>query len=241
MAGKLELTSIAKRIHWPLLIKAAAFGFSWFLLPFWLFLAIGIYFYFMPLFRPKDLAFPFAALIFFAYTEERSLLLAILFAALFYLIIGVKDLILINRQSAKEILALLFALFLAVKFFSSADNWSGLSVLGYSFVASVFVFFLAKLFIRSDSASGNDEMAGKKTTIALLAASFFIWQLFLSLVYLPLNFLYQSAIFIVTATIFLELISDHIRSALTKRKILLQFSIFLVFAATILVSAQWAL
>ncbi len=240
MAEKLELTSITKRIHWPLLIKAAAFGFSWFILPFWLFLVIGIYFYFVPLFRPKDLAFPFAALIFFAYTEERSFLLAVLFAALFYLIIGVKDLILINRQSAKEVLSLLFALFLAVKFFSFADSWNRTSILGYSFIASIFVFFLAKLFITSDLASGR-ETANKKTIISLLAVSFFIWQMFLVLVYLPLNFLYQSAIFIVTATIFLELFSDHIRSVLTRRKILLHFSIFLVFVATILVSAQWAL
>ncbi|MEK9180038.1 MAG: hypothetical protein AAB897_01330 [Patescibacteria group bacterium] len=236
-----RLGSISGKIHLPLAAKSAAYALAWFYLPFWAFLILALYFYFVPLFHPGRTALPFAILLFFAAVEAANIWLAILFAAIFYLIIGVKDLVLIKREEASEVLSLTLIFLLAIKFFSSVDRWDDARAIFYSLILSAVFFFLAKSFVIGGKFSGAGEQNFRERSIALAALSFYISQILLVLTFLPLNFLYQSAIFIVAAAISLELVYDHFSLRLDRRRLLLQFSIFFVFMAVILGSAQWTL
>lgn len=236
MAQALKL--ISEKIHLPLVLRSAVFSLAWLYLPFWAFFVLALYFYFVPLFHPGKLAPPFLAIIFFMALEPRGFLLAVLFAALFYLILGIKDFILINRQAAYEALVLLLVFFLAIEFFKGAESWSGFLPVIYSLAASLLAFLLLRSFGEYIGLGGAET---RNRSVFLALAAFFFWQMLLVLSFAPLNFLYQSAILIVAVAVFLELVLDRVSGALTRRRALLQFSIFLVFAAVILGSAQWGL
>ena len=60
METKLKLN--LARIHWSLVLKAAFLAAVWLLLPGWIFLILSFYFYFVPIFHPWKLFFPFRLL-----------------------------------------------------------------------------------------------------------------------------------------------------------------------------------
>ncbi|MDO8536749.1 MAG: hypothetical protein Q7R94_00695 [bacterium] len=250
-----KLKSILKPIHWSLVLKSAAFGASWFFLPLWAFLVLAFYFYFIPLFKPLELSPPFFLTIFFAAIEPANVWLAIFFAVIFYLILGVKDLIFINRKSSYEVLALLLLFLTFIKFFSHFDSWDGNSAFFGAFFVSLVFFLLAEGFLRYGSSpefsSGEMDVENKlplerlvKIKFAKIAAgimAFCIYALILVLLFLPMNFLYQSALLLVVAAILFEFLIDYGQGTLVRKKLISGLSIFFVFLVIILESAQWTL
>src|SRR2546422_648850 len=113
METKLKL--ISKRIHWSLALKAGGVAAAWYFLPRWAFLFVVLYFYFVPIFHPWKLFLPFLTFLFLVFNEfvvpaGQSQLSQIGFAAIiavfFYVILGIKDLVLIDRRSAYDGLVL---------------------------------------------------------------------------------------------------------------------------------------
>lgn len=225
-----------------LALRAFVFVASWFFLPFWFFLLVGLYLYFVPLFRPFELALPFLILVFFAYILPPGFFTALLFAVLFYLILGIKDLVFIDRKSAYEILMLLLLFIMFVRFFSDFDNGSSTFAFFYSLLISTILFFLAKSYERYGNLAENNRAELKKLRhISLTVVAILVWQLSFAILFLPLNFLYQSAILFFFAAVFLELIFDYLGGGLTRHRTLTYFSIFLVFFVVIIGSARWGL
>lgn len=240
MAAKLRL--ILKQTHWSLALKAILFGVAWLFLPLWAFFLLGLYFYLVPLFRPLMLALPFFVVLFFAATEPASVWLAVLFSVLFYMILGIKDFILIRRQPVHEVLVLSLLFLIFVRFFSVVDSWSGYIVLFYSLALGVVLFSLARGFmVYGDITEASVRALARRRDVALAVIAFILWQITLVLIFAPLNFLYQSAILFVVATLCLEFAYDYLNGNLTRRRALTNFSIFFVFLVVILGSAQWGL
>ena len=107
-----RLKSISRRIHWSLLLRAGVFGFAWLLLPFSLFVLVALYLYFSPLAQSRGLAWSFFVLLLLMFLEPVGPLFAVIFGAIFFYILLIKEFVLIDRASAHEVtvLALSFLL-----------------------------------------------------------------------------------------------------------------------------------
>jgi hypothetical protein len=240
MAARLK--SILGRIHWSLLLRAAIFGFAWLVLPFWLFLILALYLYFVPFFEIKKLAVPFLAVIFFAAIEPKGTLLAVIFAAIFYLTLGIKDLIFIERKPAYETLVLLLAFFAIINFFSHFDSWDG----GWPFLcvlaAGVLIFLLTRGFLNYGTENGPiDAERFRRGSVFGAIVGLVSSQIIIAALFLPLNYLYQSALAFLVVALAVEFSSDCLGGRLTRRVVLANLSIFLAFAVIILESANWTL
>ena len=199
-----------------------------------MFALVSLYFYFIPFFRNLELAIPFAVVLFLAATEERNILLAIVFSVLFYFIIGIKDLVLINRHIFHQVLSLVAAFLLIVKFFSLVSAWNV-----YSVVYSLFIS--AALFGLTSGVLVPGVRANCKKNIILAVIAFISWQFLLVLTFLPLNRFYQSSLALVVITVLFELAFSYLSSELNRKRILTYFSIFLAFLVLILGLAQWGI
>src|SRR5689334_4150926 len=112
MAEKLKL--IIRRIPWSLLLKAVALALLWAfgkaslaagaVTPFVLFVVIACAAYILPLFRPRAMAVPFFCALVLGFFVPFSALATLAFALIFFLILGIKDLVLVNRETAYETL-----------------------------------------------------------------------------------------------------------------------------------------
>jgi len=237
----IKLKSILGRIHWSLVLRAVIFSLAWFLLPFWIFLLIAAYFYFYPFFRPLTLALPFFLLVIFAAIENQSLPLAVFFAVVFYLILGIKDLILINRKPIYEILVLLLSFLMFVRFFAQFDGWAGAGAPLCGLAAAAVFVFLSRGFLRYETSLEEEAARGKHRGVALGLVGILLWQFSLAILFLPINFLYQAAILFLLATTGLEFASDYLSNRLTRQRTLTNFSVLLGVLVIILGSASWGL
>ncbi len=58
-----KLRSISKRINWSLVLRSVIFGVAWWALPFWLFLLVALYLYFVPITGASKVSVPFFVLL----------------------------------------------------------------------------------------------------------------------------------------------------------------------------------
>lgn len=243
MALGLKLTSAP--IRWSLAVKAAIFGAAWFFLPLWFFLLLAAYFYFRPFFQPARLLAPFLVLLYFAAAEPRSVWLAIIFSALFYLVIGIKDFHIIDRRSVHEVLVLLLTFLVLEKFYSKVSGWdSAWSTLGALGIGAAVFLFGKEVFARNSLPSGGtspDSVGIKKKNIALLVLALASFELILGALFLPISFLYQAAIALVGVTVFFEVTADFLSGRLERKRVLSDVLVGLVFLVVILGAAPWTL
>lgn len=243
MALELKLTST--RIRWSLAVKAAAFGAGWLFLPFWAFLLLAAYFYLRPLFQPAKLLVPFLLLLYFTAVEPRSFWFAALFAVLFYFIIGIKNFHIIDRRSIQEILALLLIFLLLEKFYAGVSGWdSAFAVFGALGIGTA-VFFLSKTALAGNSVAAGRLLSGRAATnkenVSILVLALLSSELILTALFLPLSFLYQSAVALVIFTVLFEIVGDFLSDRLERKRVLFALATGFIFLAIILGSAQWTL
>ncbi len=234
MAAKLK--SISKLIHWSLLVRAVVFVLSWLYLPFWLFLLLALYCYFVPAFHAGRLFAPFFALLVLCYVEPAGILMAIVFGAVFYYLLLIKGLLLIDRVTAHELLMLILSFFLFCEFYANLGQ-------GPTAVALVWVFLAALLW----AMLLNNLMVGRiegslrgEGNLLLRRASVFLsfilmTQCLFVVLFLPLNFIYQSTIVFLIAALLIELLPEHVAGILSGEKIRLTGTV--VFALLVIVLA----
>lgn len=188
---------------------------------------------------------PFLSLIFFAWIGGGGILYALFLAIVFYLILGLKDLTFIEKKPVREVLILLimFVAFdnLFYKFSDSGDAGAFFSI----FILSIIFFLLVKNYLHSDDlpdvpSAGAEPKKRFRSVVAAIAAVMLL-ELSLAVIFLPLSFLYQTAIMFLSTTLLLELAGDYLGKTLTRRVILIDFSIFFAFLAVILGLAPWEL
>ena len=236
-----KLKSILRPIPWSLVLRVFAFGVGWLLLPFWVFVFLALYFYFFPFFQPLKLILHFVILLFFMAVIPPSFLSAVFFSVLFYILLGLKDFIFIERAPAHEMLFLLFILLLSTQFYFSIDAHYGMAALFYSFLAFAIFFLLGRSAFLGRQAIPPDNGISDRALVFLFVLSFLLCQFLLATSALPLNFLYQAAIFFLSAAVLIESVFDYSFGTLTSRRLLANFSVFLVFIVLILGSVPWGL
>ncbi len=234
-----ELKSILKQIPWFLVTKAIALGLAWLYLPFWVFLGLALLVYFFPFFKSWRFILPFGLLLLLTspILATKSIWFAILIAWVFFFILGVKDLILINRRSGYSLMTLGLIFILFFTFFTHIEIWSGWAMFFGSLVLALFFFFLLIGLTRYDDFLKTQEKNQVLLSHGWLSGgvvTFLIWQMTWVLNFMPFNPFYRAILLFVTAGVLIEITLAYLAQKLTQRKILINFSILFVFSIFIL-------
>jgi hypothetical protein len=237
MEEKLKL--ISKRIHWSSVLKAAIFAVAWFALPFWIFLLVALYLYFIPIAGSAKVALPFLVLLYVSVFEGPSIIFALIFGVLFYYILLIKDLFIIDRRNAYEIVVIALSYLLLRGFFIGVGgDFGGWSLL-YSFVIAIIFSFMVSSFIGNFSDAFKDA---RPFRLMVGWMSFLLmWQFLIVGLFLPLDFVYQSAIVFLLSMVVIDLLPSYIFGELSKTKTLVTSSAIFVLLAIIASSARWSL
>ena len=236
-----KLRSILKQISWSLLLKAVIFGAAWWALPFWLFAIIALYLYFVPIMGTGKVSVPFFVLLLISFFQEQNPLPAILFAAIFYFILLIRDLLIIDRRSAYEILMLVLSYLLMRSFFLNAGGAFDFGALLYSLVAAWAVSVLVVSFVKNFSIVPEESLREARSFRRMLGWMIFliIWQLLIVGTFLPLDFLYQSAIIFLVSATMINLVPQYIFGELSREKVLATGSVLFALLVIVLASARW--
>lgn len=242
MAGKLKL--ILRLIPWSLAARAFLFGLAWLTLPFGLFLVVALYFYLVPLFKPLKFGWPFLALLvlmsplFF----EKTAGVTFIAATIFFLILGVKDLVLLRRKSSYGLAILGLSLILLGDFFYGVSGDFRWTTPFKALALSLTWFLLWKGWVDyRESFTIQESEDRKRAGVALGVAALMMWQVIWALLFLPLGYVSQTAVAFLAALVILELVVAHLGGTLSRRRILADFTIFFVFLTFALTSARWEL
>jgi hypothetical protein len=242
-----KLRSILRRISWSSVLKAVIFAVAWWALPFWLFLLVALYLYFIPITGAGMVSVPFFVLLLITLLQKPSVIFAVIFGIVFYFLLLVKDLIIIDRRSAYEVLMLVLSYLLIRGFFLNVGGSFGWWSLIDSAVAAVAVSALVGSFIKNFStASAMPDAAGLREAHSfrrMLGWLTFLltWQLLIVGLFLPLDFLYQSAIVFLIAVIILDLVPQYVFGELTRAKVLVTGTVLFALLVIVLSSARWTL
>jgi hypothetical protein len=239
MAAKLK--SITKQIPWYLLLKAALLGLvRFFGAPYdfgpgaFLFAAVALLLYFVPLFRPKATAVPFAAVLALGLLLPGGATSAIAVFLLAALLFGLKDLDIVDRTTAYELFVILVLFAAALGFFRAVPHWGAAKgIAGMAGIA-----FLAFLLGRRIPWEDNETRSSRPHVPALLS-SLLLFELGMALLFAPIDFLSQACIlfaFGVFAVNFME--RAHTRG-FGGRFLLHAFGIFVLVAGFALTLTSW--
>ena len=244
MAEKLK--SILRRIHLSLprksirglILRAAVFAAAWLVLPWWLFLLVAAYCYFIPLFLQGKLLIPFFCLMVLTFVQTPNFLFALVFGVVFYCLLLIKDFLIINRRFAYEILVLALSFFLIRDFFKGYDGLHGSAFFGAFWLAvaiGLLMYSMMRFFAGEALGKGNMRI------VASWLVTLLSWQIILIGLFLPLDFIYQSIVVFVATTFFCELIAGYFWSDLSREKIFVTASVFFALLVILLASVPWGI
>jgi len=242
MAAKLK--SLLRQIHWSLVLRSAIFALAWFLFPFWLFFLIALYLYFTPIFQSQKLSIPFFVLVLLTYIEPQNILFLLVFVVLFYYLLLIKDLLLIDRKSAYEFIIFVMAFFLIRSFYEHLGTGiiTGTS-LWYGFLVAAVVGLLVDGFLRvfptATQREGFELDASRH--VAAWLTFLLIWQFLILGLFLPLDFVYQSVIIFVIAVLVIDFIPEYYFGGISRQKLLIAGTALFALLVVVLTSVQWSL
>jgi len=249
MAAKLK--SITRLIHWFLLARTLIFVLAWLYLPFWLFVLLALYCYFIRIFRAGRWFMPFLTLLILCAAEPPGILMALIFGAIFYYLLLIKDLLLIDRTSAHELLVIILSFFLFREFFAKFDQGPTNAAIAWALLtALLFAILLGQLMPRKYEAAlrgerelplldeiKHDHLRRASRWLAFVVTA----ELLVAILFLPVNFIYQSVLAFLLAVLFIELLPEHAAGVLTTAKIRLTGTVVGVLLIVVLTAAKWGM
>ncbi len=243
------LKSISRRIHWSLALKAAFFALAWLVLPFWLFFLIALYLYFVPLFQAGKLAVPYFVLLLLCFLQGHSIFSTLLFAVIFYALFLIKDLLVIDRRATHELLVFVLSFLLVRDFYIRFDQGVAGGALFYAFLVAVVLALLVRNFLRQFPAepAGPESGAHRGTLRVAGWLSFMLFtQVLITGLFLPLDFIYQSALVFLFVVLVVELFQEYFTAGsadagLSRNGILATAMTIFALFVIVLSSARWSL
>ncbi len=228
------------------LIRAGVFAVAWMFFPWWLFIPVALYLYFVPLSQANIVVAPFITLLALCLVQPTGWCSAIIFGVLFLYIFLIKDLYIINRRSAYEMLSLVLLFLLARIFYLDMAGQAGIfSVLFAFVVAALFAGLVSGLinhFSPDVEAAVADAPVQKPLRRATtLVAFLLLFQFLIVGLFLPLNFIYQSVIVFLIGTLIIELFPPYLFGTFSRTKILTTSSVVFTLLVLVLGSARWGL
>ena len=230
------------------IIRAAIFAVAWGVLPFWLFFLIALYLFFVPPAQAGTIVVPFIVLMGLTLFTPVGFLMVVVFGLLFWYILLIKELYLIDRKVAYETLSLIL-IFLVFRLFYEQLG-AGFAVPA-SFIFAILIAaaggFLFSSFVGLFSTGiGDGPMDGARARrlrrVTAGAISFLIFEILLTGLFLPLDFIYQTAITFILTVLTLDLSSRHLMGgSLTRERVLVVSSTAFALLVIMLGSARWGL
>lgn len=237
-----KLTSISKQIHWPLLIRAIVFAAAWWFLPTWLFLAVACGVYFLPSFGSILNLPAFLVLIGVSIATAPSVPMSVIYGALCYYLLLIKDLLVVDRKSARAVLAMGLSFFLFREFFLSwYAGLSGGSLLWAWVLAVVFGMLLNGVIVARRGKEVDDEHDRRPRRAVVLASVLVIFEVLVVCLFLPVDFIYQSIIAFLAAALLLDLVPAYFFHELEPRRIRTTATVLATLLVVVLASAKWGI
>src|SRR5579862_8591132 len=237
MAAKLKST--LKQVRWSLVLRAAFFALSWFVAPFWFFVLVALYLYFVPWFQAGKFVVPFFMLMILAFLEPTGFLFALILGVIFYFLLFIKDLLVIDRRSAYELIVIALTFFILRDFFVRFQNGFGGAAIWYTLLPAAAIGLLVHSFIKC-FAEGSHALSRKYP--AGLLATVITWQFLILGLFLPLDFIYQSTIIFLATVLIIDLIPEYcLEGSVSRQKVLVASSTIFVLLVLMLGSARWTL
>lgn len=153
---------------------------------------------------------------------------------LFYLILGLKELVFINRRSVSTLMIFSIILIAGFLLYGSLDTWSSWMPVKTLIFAWLF-WALTRGFML------QIEEPHDKYPLALAVMAFLLWEIGTAAAFLPLDFVYQTTIVVFAAFIFFEWLTAYAESRLSRNKILLYLSFFFILITLIFSFAKWGM
>lgn len=230
-----KLRSITKRIHWSLILKAAAVGAFWVYLPEWTSVVLALFLYFSSFFRIRHMGVPFLSALVISHVLGQNILGGLFLAVCLFFILGLKELVFIDRRSVYA--ALIFALLFFTSFllYENLDAWNGW------FPVKILLFGWLFWVLSRGFLLETEEQLPARAPLFLGTLSFILWEIAMVIGFLPLDFLYQAGIIIFMSFVFFEWLIDYSRGTLGKNKILLYVSLLFILVTLISTFAKWGL
>lgn len=248
------LRSISARIHWSLAVRALLFAGAWAYLPFGAFAFAALVLYSRPFFRLREFsAFLVLALALMGVIEQ-SAFAALFFGAVFYLLLGVKDLVFVERRAPLQILASMMLLAFGAAFFPEAacsgamvaPSGEGGCPPGSAAFAALLLGAACFILMQSTLANLRGELPGETEAasipaerIASGAFALISAELAWALALLPLAESAKIALFFLAAAVSADVITARFSGKLSRRFALTDASLFLVLAAAVLAASRW--
>lgn len=229
-----KLKSISKGIHWSLAFKALLVAVAWVAFPEWMAWVLGGVFYFSSLFRARWMGLPLASAFVLAHFLGQSMPVGLGLGAIFFLILGLKELVFIDRRFVSTLMVFGILIMAGLLLYGDLDVWSPWMPIKTLLFAGLF-YFLAKRFLLIL------EESSAKHSLALGVMSFILWEIATIAGFLPLDYLDQSALVIMIAFILFEWFLSYIEGKLKTNKILLYVSFLFILATLIFSAAKWSL
>ncbi len=234
-----KLRSTLEKIHWPLLAKSVFVALLWLLAPYWVFFLCALYFYFRPNFQSGKVAISFLVLLSLAFLAPLlqgvfAYSVALVIGVAFYLVLGVKDLLVINRQLAYQVLRLILLMAILLLFFWWGQSSSSQFV--WQLLALFAGFFLLYYEYFSFVFEGKGAHASTAALIALL-----LFELAWALAWLPMGFLNASATMLLVIFMLNDFILHHFKRNLTRKIILTNFTVFAFSLLAIFLFSDWTI
>jgi hypothetical protein len=228
------LKSISKQIHWSLLGRAAVFALAWFFLPGWLFFVVAIALYSIPPFRTKDLAIPFLVLFGMCLVGTPSVMLAIVYGILFYGILLIKDLLVIDRRSGQGMLVMALSFLLFREFFLLFTTGATSGAIWVALVVAIAVGAMVASII-----TDHEEIDLRR--IAIWSAILITFQTLVVCLFLPVDFIYQSIIAFLVMVAFIDLVPSYFSRELSFSRVRGTVMIIFSLLVVVLASASWGI
>ncbi|MFH0890643.1 MAG: hypothetical protein V1856_01270 [Candidatus Liptonbacteria bacterium] len=234
-----KLRLISKTIPWWLVARAAALGLAWWFLPYGWFGVVALLLYFLPFFQPARTALPFLVLLAITFfLPEPNVWMALLLSILMFLILGVKDLLLVNRASASEALFFTLVFVMLLVFFNNFGHSGQAGFWFYLFSIPAISFFLLNHLMFH---YGGTELSPTRRAVRTGTLSFFLLQLLWIVSILPMNPYLQTGLVLVSLVTAVEIVLEQSRSALSRRGGLFFFSVWFVAVVLILTVNSWSI
>ena len=234
-----------------MVIKGLVFGillwvsaYHWFI--FLLFILGAVYFYFNPILNSKDLLVGFLVILFTSLILTVRLSMPIYrfaavlsFSFLWVLLLGIKNLIFINRQKIYYLLNsfLLLSIFL-IFFYADKSRFFTLKYLA----AGAAVFFLLEEFFRIFRESIRQNLIlGRRYHLLAVTIGFLGIQLLWVIALLPVGFINASALMLLSILTMENFSLHYLDGSINRRLVLRDITVFLLFGLIIIGISSWKL
>ncbi len=199
----------------------------------WAFLVAALWLYFRPLLNAFTFFYSFAVFLFLALWMAGAdifllrIFLAAFFSFLFFIILGVKNMVLVNRKKWHAILIISLIYLLLISYFIvDKSQWFFLSWLLF---AGLIFILVRELF------------TAVLPPVFILVVVFIISQLLWVVNWLPIGFLNSSNLVILSILLLLDLLANYHQKNINRRLLIKDIGVFLFLLAIIFLTSSWTL